>query len=297
MTESGSFRRYRGDGTSPDGKPVSTAAERGRYIAAPDLVAAVNASLAVEQPLLVTGEAGTGKTMLAYSMAAELGLGEVEVFAVRSDHRGRDLLYEFDNLQRFYDAQVKDSRAENRAHYIRFGALGRAIRAGERKVVLIDEIDKAPRDFPNDLLDALDRMIIRVAETNEEFRTEVRPVVVITSNRESQLPDPFLRRCVFHHIEFPDREQLQKILTERLGHLEITETLLGRIIDQFVKVREVESLLKKPATSELLTWALVLHRAGVSQAELEKDLGDLPILGALLKTREDLQRVRAMRKA
>ena len=292
MTEVPMFQQYRGDGTTRDGRPAPTPGEQGLYLAAPDLVNAVNAALAVEQPLLVTGEAGTGKTVLAWSIAAELALGEVEVFAVRSDHQGRDVLYEIDNLQRFYDAQVNDPEARDRSNYLRRGPLGRAFVSEARRLVLIDEIDKAPRDFPNDLLHALDKMELRVPELGLVETARHRPVIVITSNRESQLPDPFLRRCVFHHIEFPDRSQLRRILVERLGHLRLAETLSDRIVDRFLELRGVDGLLKKPATSEMLTWARVLHAAQAADGDLAKDLRDLPYLNALIKTREDMARVK-----
>jgi MoxR-like ATPase len=291
MTSTPEFRQYRGDGTTRDGRPALTSGERGRYLAPPDLVSAVNAALAVEQPLLVTGKAGTGKTMLAFSIAAELEL-EIEVFTVRSDQQGRDLLYELDNLQRFYDAQANDPRARERGNYLRLGSLGQAFRSETRKVVLIDEIDKAPRDFPNDLLYALDRMELHIPELDIQEPARHRPVVVITSNRESQLPDPFLRRCVFHHIERPDKDRLLEILEERLGHLELTRTLTERIVRRFDELRDVPRLLKEPTTSEMLTWARILHRAGVTEGDLAGELRDLPYLGALLKTQEDLSRVR-----
>jgi MoxR-like ATPase len=292
MTEVSVFQQYRGDGTTRDGRPAPTPGEPGRYLAAPDLVNAVNAALAVEQPLLVTGEAGTGKTVLAWSIAAELELGDVELFPVRSDHQGRDALYEIDNLQRFYDAQVNDPQARDRSNYLRRGPLARAFAAAARRLVLIDEIDKAPRDFPNDLLHALDKMELRVPELELVEPARHRPVVVITSNRESQLPDPFLRRCVFHHIEFPGAEQLRRILAERLGHLRIAATLADLIVDRFLELRGVDGLLKKPATSEMLTWARVLHAAQVTDGVLERELRELPYLNALIKTREDMARVK-----
>src|SRR3954471_13920016 len=292
MSERSEFKRYRGDGTTRDGKLALTPNEPGRYLASPELAAAVNTMLAVEQPLLVTGEAGTGKTRLADSVAAELELGEVLEFMVRSDQQGRDLLYEIDNLQRFYDAQVEDERARKRENYVRLGKLGEAIRSEVPRVVLIDEIDKAPRDFPNDLLSALDRMELLIPEIGVKERARHRPIVIITSNRESQLPDPFLRRCVFHHIEFPGEAMLRRILDERLGHLRLTAELRDRVIARFLALRQVEGLQKKPATSEMLTWARVLERAGVTPQELDVDLGSLPLMGALLKTREDLERIR-----
>ena len=292
MSATDGFDRYRGDGTTRDGRPAPTPGEKGAYIADADLVAAVNTALAVEQPLLVTGDAGTGKTVLAFSIAAELELGEVEVFAVRSDNQGRDLLYEFDNLQRFYDAQTNKERSRDRANYITYGALGRAFQSPQTRLVLIDEVDKAPRDFPNDLLFALDRMELRIPELDRTVPAVHRPVVVITSNRESQLPDPFLRRCVFHHIERPDAERLRRILDQRLGHLKLAETLRDRIVARFAELRDLDGLQKRPSTSEMLAWTRVLHRAGVPVEALGGPLGRLPFPGALVKTREDMERVK-----
>ena len=293
MSETPPFRQYRGDGTTSEGKEVGTPGEKGRYLADENLVCAVNAMLAVEQPLLVTGDPGTGKTVLAYSIAAELELGEVELFTVRSDHQGRALLYELDNLQRFYDAQVQDPRARERSNYLRLGPLGRVIQEGKRRVVLIDEIDKAPRDFPNDLLHVFDKMELRIPEIDLKVSSAQRPVVVVTSNQESQLPEAFLRRCVFHHIDFPDEKRLLEILDERLGEQNgVAGQLRNRMIQRFQEVREVKGLQKRPATSELLTWVRVLDRAQTPVSELEGDLEDLPFLGALLKLREDLELVK-----
>ena len=182
-----SWMRYRGDGSTPAGQPPETRGERGRYLADPKLVTAVNTAIAVGQPLLVTGEPGTGKTMLAWSIASELGLGSVLEFHTRSDNQARDALYDFDYLLRFYHAQTRDARAEQLESYIRWQALGEAIRAPSQRVVLIDEIDKAPRDFPNDLLDELDRMEFKVPELALTCKAAHRPVVVITSNSERQL--------------------------------------------------------------------------------------------------------------
>lgn len=293
MTYAPEFLRYRGDGTTAAGEPVETQGERGRYIADPALVIAVNTAVAVEQPLLVTGEAGTGKSSLAYSIAAELEMGEVEVFTVRSDQRGRELLYRIDNMQRFFDAQVRDERARDRRNYLEFGPLGRAFQADRPVVVLIDEIDKAPRDFPNDLLHALDRMEIVIPELDLRIEARHRPLVVITSNRESQLPKPFLRRCVFHHIEFPDSERLQLILLERLGHLDLDARLRAKIVEAFERIRNLDNLEKKPATGEMLAWTRVLHRAGIDPSQLDAPAADMPFLGALVKSREDLSRTTA----
>ena len=292
MSESPRFRQYRGDGTTRNGETVGTPAEEGCYLASPALVDAVNAMLAVERPLLVTGEPGTGKTVLAHSIAAELELGKVKVFTVRSDHRGRDLLYEFDNLQRFYDAQVQDPRARDLRNYLHLGPLGEAIQSNKRQVVLIDEIDKAPRDFPNDLLHVLDKMELLIPETETEInaRDRPKPIVVITSNNESQLPEAFLRRCMFHNIEFPKEDELRKIFDQRLGHLKLSQELRDRIMHRFLEIRSYEDrLLKTPATDELLTWARILESAGVTTSDLDGPIEKLPFLGALLKVREDLK--------
>lgn len=286
----GNWRRYRGDGTTPPGAVPQTRGERGHYLADPELVTAVNTALAVEQPLLVTGQSGTGKTTLAWSIASELGLGDVLEFHTRSDHQAQDVLFSFDNLRRFYHAQCGDKRAEDPANYITYQPLGQAIRAAHQRVVLIDEIDKAPRDFPNDLLDEIDRMGFTVPDTGERFDAASRPVVVITSNSERQLPDPFLRRCVFHEIQFPTPERLLQILTERLGHLELSETLATVATERFLELRELSGLEKQPATGELIVWVKVLRQAGVNADALKRvPISELPFPGAIVKTRHDRQ--------
>ena len=288
MTTATNWMRYKGDGSTPDGRAPETRGEQGRYLADSDLATAVNTALVVEQPLLVTGEPGTGKTMLAWSVASELGLGSVLEFHTRSDHQARDALYDFDYLLRFYHAQVQDPRAENLESYIRWQALGEAIRSPTPRVVIIDEIDKAPRDFPNDLLDEFDRMEFRVHELGVTYKATHRPIVVITSNSERQLPDPFLRRCIFHRIEFPTGAQLQMILTERLGHLNLASHLIEAATRRFEQIRQLPGLEKKPATGELITWVKVLQVSGVDPDELSKTrLGDLPFVGALAKSDQD----------
>jgi MoxR-like ATPase len=280
--------RYKGDGSTPAGLPAETRREHGHYLADPGLVTAVNTALAVEQPLLVTGEPGTGKTMLAWSIASELGLGPVLEFHTRSDHQARDTLYEFDYLLRFYHAQVNDPRAANLESYIRWHALGEAIRSPTPRVVIIDEVDKAPRDFPNDLLDELDRMEFRVPELGATYQSSHRLIVVITSNSERHLPDPFLRRCIFHRIEFPTGEQLQRILTERLGHLNLADRLIEVATRRFGQIRQLPGLEKKPATGELITWVKILRASGVDPDALSQvRLADLPFVGALAKSEPD----------
>jgi len=282
------WMRYRGDGATPGGQPAETRGERGRYLADSKLVTAVNTALAVGQPILVTGEPGTGKTMLAWSIASELGLGTVLEFHTRSDNQARDALYDFDYLLRFYHAQTRDPRAEQLESYIRWQALGEAIRSNTQRVVLIDEIDKAPRDFPNDLLDELDRMEFSVPELSLTCKASVRPVVVITSNSERQLPDPFLRRCIFHRLDFPTGERLQAILRERLGHLGLSAHLVEVATARFEQLRRVPGFEKLPSTAELIAWVRVLHASGVDAESLRKSpLAELPFTGALVKSEQD----------
>ena len=225
-------------------------------------------------------------------MASELGLGPVLEFHTRSDHQARDVLYEIDHMLRFYHAQIRDERATRPELYLKWNALGEAIRSPARRVVVIDEIDKAPRDFPNDLLDEIDRMEFHVPELGLRYKAAERPVVIITSNSERQLPDPFLRRCVFHRIEFPEKTRLQQILVQRLGHLKLPERLIESAIRRFEEIRALPGLEKKPATAELIAWTKVLSANGVDASQLERfNLTDLPAKSALLKTDADARRL------
>ena len=290
MTAPAAPRRYRGDGSVPEGCEPLTRGERGRYLAGRQLVSAVNTALIVEQPLLVTGEPGTGKTALAWSVASELGLGQVLTVHTRSDHHATDVLYEIDHLLRFYHAQTRDERATKPELYLRWNALGEAIRSPVRRLVLIDEIDKAPRDFPNDLLNEIDQMEFHVPAFDLSFKATERPVVLITSNSERQLPDPFLRRCVFHRIEFPKADLLAQILQERLSHLKLSQRLIDVAIRRFEEVRALPGIEKRPATGELISWVKVLAATGVESAALEKmKLSELPAPETLLKTEPDAQ--------
>ena len=288
------FRRYLGDGSRPArGRTSIIRGDLGKYIAARPLATAVNAALAAERPLLLTGEPGCGKSSLAYAVADELGLGEVLQFTVRSDTAARDVLYTFDHLRRLYDAQGNHPRAKDPASYITMQALGKAIVSDSQRVVLIDEIDKASRDFPNDLLGVIDEMDFDLIEISKRVLHTTRPIVFITSNIERQLPEPFLRRCVYHHIAFPDDGMLERIVLERIGDKDNLGALARRAVERFAKLRQQygESLAKQPATAELLTWVRVLWRAGLTP----NDVAELPLAelypGALLKTKQDFERV------
>jgi MoxR-like ATPase len=252
------------------------------YLTSPELESAVNCALALERPLLVRGEPGTGKTQLADALARALGLSLIH-WPVKSTTKAQDGLYVYDTVQRLYDSRFGDGDVRDIRRYIKLGPLGEAFASRDRLVVLIDEVDKADLEFPNDLLHELDRMRFRVAETGDEVVARERPVVVITSNAEKELPDAFLRRCVFHYIEFPDRELMARIV--RVHHPDLSHELLDQTLGAFYQLRDVQGLRKRPSTSELIDWIAVLRRAGVESVELDESL---PFLGALLKREQDL---------
>jgi MoxR-like ATPase len=258
------------------------------YVATDDLTVAVNATVALERPLLVKGEPGTGKTELARQVAESLGLDLIE-WHIKSTTRAAQGLYEYDAVSRLRDSQLGDERVHDVRNYIRKGKLWQAFEADRKVVLLIDEIDKADIEFPNDLLQELDRMEFHVYETGETVRARHRPVVIITSNNEKELPDAFLRRCFFHYIRFPDAETLAAIV--RVHFPDIKDRLLTAALTQFFEIRDVPGLKKKPSTSEVLDWLRLLLAEDLAPEDLRKDAKSaLPRLhGALLKNEQDVQ--------
>ena len=252
------------------------------YLASPELRDAVNVAIALERPLLIKGEPGTGKTMLAEAIAEGLQL-ELSSWNVKSTSKARDGLYVYDTVQRLNDARFGDRDVGDISNYIKLGPLGDSFRRPERVVLLIDEIDKADMEFPNDLLHELDRMSFHIDETGETVTAEKRPIVVVTSNNEKELPDAFLRRCVFHYISFPDKELMTDII--QVHHPEIEEEMLRQVLIAFYWLREQTELRKRPSTSELIDWIAALRRAGVRKESMEEKL---PFLGVLLKHEQDL---------
>ncbi|CAN1527306.1 COG0714 MoxR-like ATPases [Paracoccaceae bacterium] len=258
------------------------------YVASDDLAIAVNAAVTLQRPLLVKGEPGTGKTELARQVATALGLPMIE-WHVKSTTKAAQGLYEYDAVSRLRDSQLGDARVHDVANYIRKGKLWQAFDAPGRVVLLIDEIDKADIEFPNDLLQELDRMEFHVYETGETIKARQRPVIIITSNNEKELPDAFLRRCFFHYIRFPDPETLAAIV--RLHFPGIKETLLATALSQFFELRDTPGLKKKPSTSEVLDWLRLLLAEDLAPEDLRKNpKSALPRLhGALLKNEQDVQ--------
>jgi MoxR-like ATPase len=263
------------------------------YIASEELKHAVNVAVALGRPLLVRGEPGTGKTLLAENLAHALELPLIR-WHVKSTTKARDGLYIYDTVARLYDSRfgANGEGVNDIAKYIKLGPLGEALSAPGRTVLLIDEIDKADIEFPNDLLHELDAMRFRIDETGREVVAKQRPVVVITSNNEKELPDAFLRRCVFHYIQFPDRELMAEIV--RVHHPDITDRVLDNALEMFFSLRATPKLRKKPSTSELIDWILALKKAGVDLAKVGHGI---PFLGTLLKTEADVELVQKRAKA
>ncbi len=252
------------------------------YLTSDALESAVNCSLALEKPLLVKGEPGTGKTLLAEAISAAFD-APLLTWHVKSTTRAQDGLYVYDTVARLYDSRFGDGDVKDIRRYIKFGPMGEAFRADRRVVLLIDEVDKADLEFPNDLLHELDRMRFRVSETNDAVVARERPIVVITSNNEKDLPDAFLRRCVFHFIDFPDQELMRRIVA--VHHPGLDAALLEQCLSVFFEIRGMQRIRKRPSTSELVDWIAVLQRAGITSVKLDREL---PFLGALLKKEQDL---------
>ena len=258
------------------------------YVATEDLTVAVNAAVLLERPLLIKGEPGTGKTELAKQVAGALGLDLIE-WNIKSTTKAQQGLYEYDAVSRLRDSQLGDERVRDVGNYIRKGKLWTAFEADQKVVLLIDEIDKADIEFPNDLLQELDKMAFHVYETGETVAAKNRPVVIITSNNEKELPDAFLRRCFFHYISFPDQDTMRQIV--KVHYPDIKEQLLTTALTQFYEIREQQGLKKKPSTSEVLDWLKLLLAEDLTPEDLKRDAGNLlpKLHGALLKNEQDVQ--------
>ena len=253
-----------------------------RYLTNDSLESSVNCAIALEKPLLVRGEPGTGKTELAEAVSKAFGMKLIR-WQIRSTTKAQDGLYVYDTVQRLYDSRFGDKDVNDIRQYIKLGPLGQAFTSDERVVVLIDEIDKADLEFPNDLLNELDRMRFYIDETQEEVVAKIRPLVIITSNAEKKLPDAFLRRCIFHFIEFPDPELMHRIV--EVHHPELDQNLADQAVQVFYELRNMTRLRKRPSTSELIDWIAILQKTGIKDVTLEQNL---PFLGALLKKEQDL---------
>ncbi len=253
------------------------------YLTSESLRSAVDCALVLQRPLLVKGEPGTGKTLLAEAIAQGLGL-QLLTWNVKSTTRAQDGLYVYDAVQRLHDSRFNDHDVKDIEKYIKLGPLGESFAAPERRVLLIDEIDKADLEFPNDLLHELDRMRFRVIETDREVAARQRPVVIITSNNEKDLPDAFLRRCVFHFIDFPEQDLMKRIVG--VHHPDLSDRMVEQSLQIFYELRALTRLRKRPSTSELIDWIAALKASGISTLKLDENL---PFLGALLKREQDLQ--------
>ena len=253
------------------------------YVASADLMSTVNIAMTLQKPLLIKGEPGTGKTMLAQAVAEALGK-QLIIWNVKSTTKAQDGLYVYDVVQRLYDSQFGTEGVDNIARYIKLGKLGEAFSAEDQVVLLIDEIDKADLEFPNDLLWELDRMEFHIPETGRTVKAKHRPVVIITSNAEKELPDAFLRRCVFHYIAFPDKELMGEIV--KVHYPDLDENLLTQVLEAFYKIRSLPQIKKKPSTSEIIDWIQALVHGGFDP---DRVVAEVPYVGVLLKKNEDIE--------
>ena len=253
------------------------------YVAGEELMRSVNIAIALQKPLLIKGEPGTGKTMLAEAISQALGK-KLIIWNIKSTTKAQDGLYVYDVVQRLYDSQFGNAGVDDIGKYVKLGKLGEAFHSDEQVILLIDEIDKADLEFPNDLLWELDKMEFYIPETKETIKAKQRPIVIITSNAEKELPDAFLRRCVFHYIEFPDQEQMEDILRVHFDKLD--ERLVQQALAAFYWVRELRGIEKKPSTSELVDWLRAMVAGGIEPRRIEREI---PFAGVLLKKDKDLQ--------
>ncbi|NLW92036.1 MAG: MoxR family ATPase [Syntrophomonadaceae bacterium] len=252
------------------------------YIVADELRNAVNIAIALQKPLLIKGEPGTGKTMLAQSIADSLDM-DLIIWNIKSTTKAQEGLYVYDTVQRLYDSQFGEANVSDIKQYIKLGKLGESFLADEQVVLLIDEIDKADLEFPNDLLWELDQMSFYIPETKETIKAKKRPIVIITSNAEKELPDAFLRRCIFHYIAFPDPEGMEQIV--KVHHPSLDKRLMEQAMETFYTLRNVPNIQKKPSTSELIDWLQALVVGGINPNRIKQEM---PFLGVLLKKNEDL---------
>ena len=256
-----------------------------QYVASRELMDSVNVAIALQKPLLIKGEPGTGKTMLAEAVAQSLGKRLV-IWNIKSTTKAQDGLYMYDTIQRLYDGQFGEEGVDDIARYIKLGKLGEAFDSDVQVVLLIDEIDKADLEFPNDLLWELDQMEFYIHETKRTVKAKQRPIVIITSNAEKELPDAFLRRCIFHYIDFPDETLMEDIVKVHFPNVE--ENLLKEAMKVFYEIRSFRDIRKKPSTSELIDWINALQIGGISAERLK----ELPFVGVIVKKDEDLETVR-----
>ncbi|WP_330587047.1 MoxR family ATPase [Aminipila butyrica] len=252
------------------------------YVVSKELMNAVNVAIALEKPLLIKGEPGTGKTVLAESIAKALDM-KLLVWSIKSTTKAQEGLYVYDTVQRLYDSQLGEGNVADIRQYIKLGKMGEAFSSEDQVVLLIDEIDKADLEFPNDLLWELDKMEFYIHETKETVRTKNRPIVIITSNAEKELPDAFLRRCIFHYIEFPAKDKMEEIIQVHFGPID--KKLVEEAISTFYNIRQMKDLQKKPSTSELLDWLQALMVSGISVDKIAKEI---PYVGVLLKKNQDI---------